>query len=186
MARIPLIAYPAAFAGALVAGRALSGGGAGPATDTTTPTTTPTATTADDGWTGFDGAGTQLGGDGTGGVLQSPITTPNPATPTPSVPSPGSTVVDINGRAPDRIGVRPAGATGWIVVRGPVYWYSKTSSGTYNSAPGTAEFSAWVGSPFTAKGSKSGSATVVRILSGAHNGQVIGIATSAGLTYTAG
>ena len=178
--RIPLIAYPVAFAGALVAGRAISGG-SGPASDATAATTTPTATTADDGWTGFDGSGTQLGGDGTGGVLQSPITpapTPTPAT-TP-------VVTDINGAAPDRIGVRPAGATGWVVVSGSAPFYTKVSSTKWQRKYGTVSFSAWCGTPTAVYGTWGTTANrIVKILSGAHAGQFLGINTAA-VNYTRG
>lgn len=84
--RIPLAAYPAAFVGALVAGRVVAGGGSGPADDGAATAADPAApaTTDDDGWGGFDSSGTQFpAGDG-GGVLQTPIdagsggTTPTP------------------------------------------------------------------------------------------------------------
>lgn len=180
MARIPLLAYPAAFAGALVAGRVISGGSSGPASDATTAADTTTPATANDGWTGFDNSGSQFGSDGSsGGVLPAPITTPT----TPPPPT-GSTVTDINGAAPDRIGVRPSGATGWVVVSGSTPFYTKKTDGTYARNYTSVTFSAWVATPFSARGTW-GTNWVARILSGSHAGQLVGTGTGS-VSYTRG
>lgn len=180
--RIPILAYPAAFGGALVLGRLVAGGGSGPASDAAGgagDTTKPT--TADDGWGGFDSSGTQFPADGTGGgVLPTPVDGGNGgSTPPPT----GSTVTDINGAAPDRIGVRPAGATGWVSVSGRAAWYQKAGS-AYTRTYADMLFTAWCGTPFAVKGSW-GTTNVAKILSGSHAGKLLGLGSTS-VRYTRG
>jgi hypothetical protein len=93
--------------------------------------------------------------------------------------------VDPNGAAPDRIGRRPAGATGWVVVDGSTPWFTRRADGRYVVAYVVVKFSAWVGTPFVARKATGGRASIARVLSGPHAGQLVGIYTPA-VGYTRG
>lgn len=136
MARIPVVAYPAAFIGSLALGRFIrAGDGAGteaPASDV--PTADQEATTDAGDWAGYGDSGLQFPPGGGPGVLPAPIddswwyepppdtppvvflpnptapTTPTP-TPAPAQPSPSQQPAVVTVSRPTS--APPSGAVGW-------------------------------------------------------------------------